>query len=388
VAESPEQSSEKSPGKSPEKAERHVVSTVFNVAMMVFGAGALAWMMHRLGWSKFREVVDNIGWYFALIFGLDLIALMLDARALHTFMRPEARMVSYWRVLAAQASGRAVNVVTPFGALGEATKLTMLINHARRSRVLSAIVLVNLATLYFSVAVMIIGTPITLLLIDLPQSLKITVGVGFAVLIPLMVALAVIVKRGALSTLAGFLRSIRIISKERRDSWRQRLAEVDHHIAELHKDRSAGTWRGLLWVLASRVTTWLSTMTLIYAAGIAVTPSLVIGVISVGVLITWIASIVPLGLGLADGGNYALFRLLGAEGMHGTFVTMLNRVRSLGIALIGFVLMAIVGIVSRVEVMQMRRRLRALKAQAGSAAGAGSAAVAGSAASLDRADNR
>jgi uncharacterized membrane protein YbhN (UPF0104 family) len=340
---------------------RHIASAVFNVVMMVFGAAALAWMMRSLGWAKLVEVADNIGWYFAVIFGLDLAALMIDARALLTFMKPEARMVSYWRVLAAQASGRAVNVVTPFGAFGEATKLTMLVDHAPRARVLSAIVLVNLTELYVSVAVMIIGTPITLWLVDLPSSLKITIGVAFAVLIPLMIALTVVVKRGALSTLTGMLRGVRIISKERRDRWRDRLAEVDRHIAELHKDRSAGTWHGILWLLLSRAITWSSTMILIYQAGVAITPRLVIGVLSVGVLITWIASVVPLGLGLADGGNYALFNLLGAAGMHGTFMTMLNRVRSLGVALLGFVVMAIVGILGRAEALRIHHRLRALR---------------------------
>lgn len=338
--------------------ETHGFSRVFNIAVMAFGAGALAWMMHRLGWSKFREIVGGVGWYFAIIFGLDLGALMIDARALLTFMRPDDRKVSYWRVLAAQASGRAVNVVTPFSALGEATKLTMLVRHARRSRVLSAIVLVNLTTLYVSVVVMIIGTPITLLLIDLPRALKITVGVGLGVLIPLMIGLAVIVQRGALSTLTGVLRGVRVISRERRDRWRKQLSEVDRHIAALHKDRSAGTWHGILWILLSRLITWISTMTLIYAAGVAITPTLVIGVLSVGVLITWIASIVPLGLGLADGGNYALYDLLGAAGMHGTFVTMLNRVRSLAIALVGFAIMALVGILGRVGKPPRLRRLR------------------------------
>lgn len=342
-------------------SETHVLSHVFNIAMMLFGAAAVTWMMRELGWSKFREVADNVGWYFAVIFGLDLGALMIDARALQTFMRPEARMVSYWRVLAAQASGRAINVVTPFGALGEATKLTMLVSRAPRARVLSALVLVNLTTLYLSVIVMVIGTPITLLLVDLPRGLKLTIGIGFAVLLPLVIALGVIVKRGALSTLTGLLRGVRVISQERRDRWRKSLVEVDRHIAELYRARSAGTWRGILWILLSRVVTWTSTTVLYATAGVAITPSLMIGVLSVGVLITWIASIVPLGLGLADGGNYALFELLGATGIHGTFMTMLNRVRSLGVALLGLVIMAIASLLGRIEAMQIHRRLRARK---------------------------
>jgi uncharacterized membrane protein YbhN (UPF0104 family) len=343
--------------------ERHLASHLFNLAVLVFGAGALGWMMHQLGWAQLRAAVSGVGSTFAIILALDATAILLDARALHTFMRPEARMVSYWRVVAAQCSGRAVNIVTPFAALGEATKLAMLVTHAPRTRVVSAIVLANLAGLYLSVAVMLIGTPITLLLVDLPRPLEVTVMIGLAVLVPLMVALGVLVRRGAVSTITGALGRLHLISAARLERWRDHLSDIDRHIAELHGSRSAGTWRGLLWVVASRLVTWTATMTLIAAVGAAITPHLVIGVLSVGVLISWIASVIPLGLGLADGGNYALFDLLGASGAHGAFVTMLNRVRSLLVALVGFAVMAIVHAINRVSLARQHRRLRELHDQ-------------------------
>ncbi|TMQ07957.1 MAG: flippase-like domain-containing protein [Deltaproteobacteria bacterium] len=341
--------------------ERHLASHVFNIAMLVFGAGALAWMVRELDWERLRIAVLGVASWFAIILGLDLAAVLIEARALHTFMRPEARMVSYWRVAAAQISGRAVNVVTPFGALGEATKLTMLVSHAPRARVVSAVVLYNLAAFYLSVIVMLIGVPITLLLIDLPHSLKLTVAVALAVLISLMIALGVIINRGALSTLTRLLRGLRIIAAARLDDWRTRLRDIDDHIAELHRARSAGTWRGILWVIAARLVSWTSTMTLINAIGVALTPHLVIGVLSVGVLIAWIASIVPLGFGLADGGNYGLYHLLGASGAHGAFVTMLNRGRSLAVATVGFIVMAIVHTINRLALARVHRKLRALR---------------------------
>ncbi|HEY0194958.1 MAG TPA: lysylphosphatidylglycerol synthase domain-containing protein [Kofleriaceae bacterium] len=314
---------------------------MFNIAVMVVGGGILAWMMHDIGWAKLVEVARGVGSAFAIILGLDVIALLIDARALHTFLGPASARVSYWRVLVAQASGRAINVVTPLGALGEPTKLSMLVAYAPRGRVVSALVLMNLSTLYISVLVMIIGTPITLLSVDLPRALKITVGIGMGVLIPLVIVLGVLVQRGALSTLIGLLRRVRLISSDRRDRWRKQLVEVDRHIAELYKKRSTGTWHGILWVLLSRLITWFATILLIHELGVVVSPLLVVGVLSVGVLIQWVASIVPLGLGLADGGNYALFDLLGAPGMHGAFVTMLNRARSLLVALVGFAIMLI-----------------------------------------------
>lgn len=344
-----------------EHHERHLASHLFNLAVMVFGAGALIWMIRQLGWAQLRSVVAGVGSSFAIILALDATAILLDARALHTFMRPEARMISYWRVVAAQCSGRAVNIVTPFAALGEATKLTMLVTHAPRARVLSAIVLANLSGLYLSVAVMLVGTPITLLLVDLPRPLEVTVAVGLAILVPLMIGLGVLVHRGAVSTITGVLHRLRVISAARLERWRDHLADIDRHIGELHSARSAGTWRGVLWVIASKLVTWTATMILIHAVGAAITPPLVIGVLSVGVLISWIASVVPLGLGLADGGNYALFDLLGASGAHGAFVTMLNRVRSLLIAVVGFAVMALAHAINRIALARIHRRLGDLR---------------------------
>jgi hypothetical protein len=177
-----------------------------------------------------------------------------------------------------------------------------------------------------------------------------------------VVALGVVIHRGALSTLIGLLRGVRIISAARLDDWRARLRDVDRHIAELHST-SAGTWHGILWVVASRIVTWTATMMLIRAVGVALTPHLVIGVLSVGVLIAWIATVVPLGLGLADGGNYALYNVLGASGAHGAFVTMLNRGRSLAIAVVGFAVMAIVHTINRIALSRQHRKLRALREQ-------------------------
>ena len=109
--------------------KKSVWSTIFNLAMFVIGAIALAWMLRSTSWPELWSVIRGVGGWAALILALDLVSLTLDAAAWHAFMRPEARMVPFWRVLGAWSSGRAINVLTPGGALGEATKVTMLMNH-------------------------------------------------------------------------------------------------------------------------------------------------------------------------------------------------------------------------------------------------------------------
>jgi uncharacterized membrane protein YbhN (UPF0104 family) len=332
--------------------KKSVWNTVFNLVVFLIGGAALVWMLRTTSWSEVAEVVADVGAWSVVIITLDLTSLVLDAKAWHAFMRPEARMVPFWRVLGAWSSGRAINVLTPGGGLGEAVKVTMLDGHAPRARVLSSIVLLNVSMLYFSVSVMLIGIPITLLLVDLPDALNVMVALGF------------VIHRGAMRSLVGTLRRFRLISAERAKVWKEKLKDVDRHIKELHSDRTSGTRAGFGYVLASKLVNYSATITLLGAVGVPLSPALVIGVLSVGVLISWIAAIVPLGLGLADGGNYALYSLLGATGQQGLFVTLLARARSIAVALLGLAMMAGLTVLDRLFKRRIQHKIAELKAKA------------------------
>jgi hypothetical protein len=313
-----------------------------------------------------RQVLGGVGGWFFVIVAIDIAALACDAAAIHQFMRPEQRMVKYWRVLAAQASGRAINILTPGGALGEATKISMLVSHAPRGRVVTSIVLLNLAGFYLSVAILIVGVPITALLVDLPHELELVVWIGLAIVVPLVIAIGVIIQRGALETVLEAARGLRIISAARRDRWKLRLLGIDRQLRELQSSRSPGTRSGLLLVCASRLFGWTATTLALIAVGVPIHFTLLAGVFSVGVLISWASAFVPFGLGVADGGNYALFDVLGAAGAHGVFVTLLGRARTLTLAMLGLLVMAAAHASSRIDLARRNRLLARLEAEHGS----------------------
>jgi len=348
------------------KKERHLASHVFNVGVLVVGVVALAWMLDKLGWANVKRVLAGVGGWFGVIIALDIAALACEAAAIRELMRPEARMIKYWRVLAAQWSGRAINILTPGGALGEPTKVTMMVAHAPRGRVVSAVVLLNLAAFYLSVAILIVGVPLTALLVDLPHDLKLVVWIGLGLLVPIVIALGVLIQRGALGTLLGAARRARLLSAERAENWAARLADVDRRIRELQSDRTAGTRMGLLLVCIARVCAWAATTVVLYAVGVELGFTLLCGVFSVGVLIGWVSAIVPFGLGVADASNYALYNVLGAAGANGVFVTLLGRARSLTLALLGLLIMAIGHATSRLELARRNRLIARLEAEHGS----------------------
>jgi len=348
------------------KREKHLATHIFNIAVLVIGGGALAWMLHRLGWENVKRVLSGVGGWFFVIIAIDVAGMACDAAAIHSFMRPEQRMVKYWRVLAAQASGRAINILTPGGALGEATKVTMLVAHAPRGRVVSSIVLLNLANFYLSVAILLVGVPITLLVVDLPRELQVVIWVGLAIVVPLVIALAVIIQRGALKTVLAAAKGLHIISAERREKWSAKLLEVDRHLSELQTNQSPGMRAGLLFLCGSRLCVWVAGTLALMAVGVYIHVTLLIGVFSVGVLISWASAIVPFGIGIADGSNYALYRVLGAAGAGGVFVTLLGRARTLTLALLGLLVMLGAHTSSRLEIARRNRLIARLEAEHGS----------------------
>jgi uncharacterized protein (TIRG00374 family) len=268
-------------------------------------------------------------------------------------------------VIAAQLSGRAINILTPGGVLGEATKITMLVSSAPRGRVVSSIALLNLMSFYLSVTIVIIGVPLTALLVDLPHSLKLTVWIGLGVVIALVVGIGILIQRGAAKTLLAGARGMRILSKERAEKWTARLSELDRHVRELQSNRSPGTRAGMLFVFAARLCSWAATTVVLVSVDVEIGFTLLAGVFSVGVLIGWISSIVPFGMGVADGGNYALFDVLGASGAHGVFVTLLGRARSLSLALLGLLVMVAGHTANRLEIARRARLMARLEAEHG-----------------------
>lgn len=344
-----------------DKPERHLFTHLFNLAALVVGTIALVFMIRNLGIDNAKDIIARVGPWFPIIVGLDIVATLLDAAAIHAFMRPEARMVSYVRVLAAQASGRSISLLTPGGVIGEATKMTMLVSHAPKSRVVSAIALFDLATLYLSVAILIVGVPLTVTLVDLPRQLELIVWIGLAVMIALVVGIGFVIRRGAAGTVLDIVGKLRFISKERIAKWKDKLGDIDEHLRELHGDRSPGTHLGFALVGVSRIATWLTTGVILYAVGVPITGTLLIGVFSCGVLVTWVSSVIPLGLGIADGANAALYGVLGASGPLGIAATNVDRARSVCVAILGLVAMGVAHLVNRISIARRHRHLDELR---------------------------
>jgi hypothetical protein len=316
---------------------------VLHAVAFVAGLIALGLLIDQLGWSEIADALVAAGPWFAMLALVDLVSLLCDAGGVYQFVRPHAA-VGYRHVLAAQASGLAINRLTPGNSLGEPIKVTLLMARVPQATAVSAIVMFNLATYLVAVAVIAIGVPLTLLVLDLPIELKIGIAILGVALVLGMAGLIVLARRGALATLIHALRRLGILSVARAERWELRTAEIDDHVRRFG---GPATRRALGFVAASRALNMLGTVGVLVAADLPLTAPLVIGMLSVGILITWLSNVIPLGLGLADGGNYLLSGALGSAPGAGLAFTMVNRLRTVVLAIMGLSIMAIASLAER-----------------------------------------
>lgn len=310
---------------------------------LVVGVVALVILLDQLGIEGLEHTVIDVGWWFAVIAAIDLASLVCDAGGVYCFVRPLAP-ISYPRVFVAQASGLAINRLTPGNSLGEPIKVTMLMAHVPEAAAVSAIVMFNLASYIVAIAVIVLGVPLTLLSLDLPSRVQLAVIVATAILLSVVVGLVALARRGAVATLVHAARRLRLVSAARAQRWERAIADIDANVRQFG---GASTRRALGFVIASRALNMAGSVVILVAAGMPLTAPLVIGLLSVGILVTWMSNVVPLGLGLSEGGNYALAGLLGASPRSGIDFAMINRVRTVVLASMGLVVMLIANLVDR-----------------------------------------
>lgn len=314
---------------------------VFNLFALAVGAVAFAFVVNELGWTGMRQAIVGTGGWFAVIAVIDLAGSWCDALGVYAFVRPHAR-ARFRHVFAAQLGGIAINRLTPGNTLGEPVKVTMLVReHVPVDVAISAIMLFQLVTLYIAIAVIAIGVPLSALLLDLPPDIARAVWIALGVLVALAIALAILVRRGALGVLVTGLARLRIISRQRSVRWHAAVASIDERVQRIGQLRAPGLALALVGVVGSRTANLVGTVLVMHAVGIPLTGPLVIASLSVGILVTWMSNVIPLGLGIADGANYLAYGMFGATSIAGLIFTTVNRLRTIVLALIGLMVMTI-----------------------------------------------
>lgn len=313
---------------------------------LVLGGVALVLTVSTVGVDTLGTHLATIGPWFGLLLAIEAIATFCDAGAVYLLARGPGAP-SYRAVCVAQFAGRAVNSVTPGGNLGEALKVSVLARRCSMPRIVAAVMFATLYAFVISLAIIAVGSIATAIVFALPAAAAVALVVAGIVVGGVAVGLVVLLRRGMLCSLARAGRRLHLISAARHDRWYADLENVD---ARLRGELGEGHRRGAiaLLVLAQLLLRVVIGVTIL-ATGYALGGAQLVAVLSAGIFLTWIANLVPMGVGLAEGGNGVLFAVIGAPASIGVALALARRVNQIVFAVLGFAVLAADRIANRVE---------------------------------------
>lgn len=304
---------------------------------LVIGLGALIATVWLVGPYVILGHLEEIGFFFILIIAVDVSSSALDGTAVY-YMSGGKGAPSWRECVVAQLAGRGVSAVTPGGNLGEPLKVGLLSKRCSPKRIVASVMYVGLVLVVFSFAVIALGTAATAFLFDIPNAGMIALMIGAAIAAAVAITIVVLIRRGMLSTIANALARIHIVSKKRRTKWKKSLEEVDDRLRG-HAEQKRG--HAIVCLAVSQTLQKFLTFLVVYAAGYTLSPGQFLALVSAGVLLGWISTIIPMGLGISEGGNVALFGLIGAPASLGLALSLARRVNQIVFATIGFIVLSL-----------------------------------------------
>lgn len=312
---------------------------------LVLGLVALAWTIRDIGLDSLAKYFKAIGWWWIAVVVFELVITSLDATAIRAFMSPET--VGFRAALLSQLAGRSVNAVTPSGNLGEAVKISVLTEHVSQSRAVATILLYNVVSFTAEFVFVSIAAVLAAALVPMHHWTRIILcGIGVMSLF-FSVGLYALVRRGMLTSVARLAQRLRLLSRARYERWETRLRSVDDKLRLVEGARRRDRTVGIAAVAASRATSYILSLIILHAVGEPITLAFVAGYIVGSHAIYLISALVPLGLGISEGGYDWLFRALGEAPARGVTLVLARRVTLVVYAGIGLLLVTLSDTVQR-----------------------------------------
>lgn len=297
---------------------------------------ALIFTIRDVGLRTLGHYLTLIGWWWFAVAALEVFNTTMHSTALCAFAAPDKLRLK--DAFLAQLAGRAVNAVTPSGNLGEVVKMSVLTDVVTPSRAVSTVLLYNIISFMIELLLVAIAAPIMALLVPMPWGLRgVFLGVGLLCL-AISVGLYALVRRGMLASLAKVPVKLRLVSKERYDGWYAKLHDIDEKLRMTTGASRRERLIGVGALLASRFSAILLSVLILRAVGTSISFGFV-AAWTVGSFPIYMAStLVPMGLGISEGGYYGLMRTLGYNPAFAVTLVIARRCITLMYATIGLLL--------------------------------------------------
>lgn len=305
--------------------------TLVNLISLALGAILLVVLVVQLDADEVAANLLQVGWYFALSFGLYVLNMGLTAAAWRLVVDPAESQASFRQFFAAFWSGSAVNQLAP--TLGEVVKGANLRGLVGGEELTASIITMGFLNKAVKGGFMILGSGLCLLVLALPrEAMWVVFGAALALYLPVFVVY-LLLRWGLASRVIALIARLPLVRFRDPDKLRARAQSVDRRIRGFRRSRPLRFWSAVGLLIGVR-------LVFVLDAFVLLTPLLpeqdsgfvlLLAVLaqSAVMAIALVATFIPGQIGVSEGGLALLFELLGLDPLTGFAMRFARRLRKM-----------------------------------------------------------
>lgn len=300
--------------------------TIAYIVFPLLAAGALVWLLNRIGWERIGNTLATVGWKGVLILAaLGFTECLFDSAALRAAM---LKHIGLYRVLTYNSVGAIVNSIVP-GEMGEVAKASLLRRHGTLQDAIAGTVLWNYI---FKLSRPLVAFSAAATAWILGHGIENWVA-AVVLLATLMAFLPfflfrLLVKKGAAGLIVKLLRALRIIRKDP-EKIVEAARELDSRIRDFKKNQPAEYWKVFGFQVAARVAGWITLFAAVRLVGLDFSFGLCSIIYAGFNVAALVITLLPARLGVNEGAGYLIFSLYKLDPAMGLIVYIILRLKTL-----------------------------------------------------------
>ncbi len=300
---------------------------LFNLMALGTGVAVLAGIVVEIGWDRIATHLQEVGVGFLVLVAIFSVVLTLEVCAWRTGLGPG---VPWVHLVGAALAGAAVNALTPLGEGGEVVKANLASDHVPGHRAVSSLLMWNLL---FRLAkhLLIFAGPV-LLFVEGSARFETRVLAWFfvaAVVASIPTALYFMALRaGGAEWTVRFLRRIPFLRRRVGDDLLDQARSTDRLVRQFSRERLGATVAMALLLLAARLVSVLEVHVVLRLLGAGTSFIEAMFLASATTVVRVFLSVSPVAIGVGEGGETAVFLILGLPadiGFSQAFVRLLRQ---------------------------------------------------------------
>ncbi len=313
----------------------HAITFLLGFVLLVF-------VIYKIGYNSILESVSNVGWGFFVIVALNLLRHLLRAASMYIAVPPEHRTFKYRSAVAARFGGEAVTFFTFTGPfLGDATKAVLLKKNLPLTHGAFAVIIDNI--LYYVTVILVVLAGIVTLLYIYGSSGKTMSNIllGISIFAIAMFVALIVAVRFQVMPISRIIKGLakRNLAPQFILRKQHNIVEVETNVFRFYNNRRADFWIVFSISLFVHVVSVTEVYLVLKFLEIDSFVSTAFIIESLTKVINAVFGFIPGTIGVYEGGNGVILKLLGYTTGVGVALALVRRGAILFSTFLGLVIL-------------------------------------------------